>query len=147
MCRIAFFLLSSCSPLIHFIVNDLSYRLCFICMVVRKRVFISVRLSDCSSLYFKAEIIKVSIKLNYNRAETLKHPHDDSQQWRNKPSFIHHFSSDGSQNKNHWSIVTSDVLALFKWSSSLQLGWTITRVLSLQSVGAHTRWLWRLSRF
>lgn len=90
-------------------------------MVVRKRAFISVRLS--SILYFKAEIIKVSIKLNYNQAETLKHLHDDRQQWRNKPSFIHHFSSDGSQNKNQWSLVTSDVLALFKWSSSLQLDW------------------------
>lgn len=53
----------------------------------------------------------------------LKHLLDDRQQWRNKPSFIHHFSSDGSQNKNRWSLVTSDVLALFKWSSSLQLDW------------------------
>lgn len=78
---------------------------------------------NCSILYFKAEIIKVLIKLNYNWAEMLKHLHDDMQQWRNKPSFIHHFSSDGSQNKNHWSLVTPDVWALFKWSSSLQLDW------------------------
>lgn len=48
-------------------------------------------------------------------------------QGRNKPSFIHHFSSDGSQNKNHfWSLVASDVLASFKsgsWSVPSNPDW------------------------